>query len=435
MAAAQLIPNDHRLDVARYNREILEDRLARGAVTLGRGIYHLDRQLELGPRHSGCVLAGAGAALTILRNSHETYPRNRTLWIAGLNYQPHPTWQRDEAGLLRYAQAIRLAAGALPGGTKLLLDGSSHLYNLAGRAGRWIYVTSGIATLNELRGEWRRIVSYSEADGLLLLDRPLRHDYAGPDAAVLLGVAAQDITIRDLTLAQPVHGEAVCFGAKWAVGLTLKRVRFGVPAQPASRAGCASCGYVAIVDCDAEAAWEGNTTHDLSARGGQWRSLVGEEMCLDWSLNDLVVAVGGRRISGVHWYQESDGLRLTNVRVEGGGAPVDDADLGRGTHVVLSAVGRGVSVRDVAVSGTHFVPGYSGIALGGDGLRVDNLRADVPLFVDEGRDIGLSHVRCPTVLLRKGTTGSAWDCGPDLRLPVGGWAVGGAVTDPTGSTS
>src|SRR5207244_3886316 len=69
--------------------------------------------------------------------------------------------------------------------------------------GSTVYVTDGPTAANEARGEFRTLMAIDPITKTVMLDRPLRMSYKDPALARMKPV--RDVTLRNLTIAQPLH--------------------------------------------------------------------------------------------------------------------------------------------------------------------------------------------------------------------------------------
>lgn len=285
---AQITPDAPDITAARKNREAIEGGPSRGVtVELPRGTVHVDRNVLIGPDTPVRELVGAGMDATSLVNSHTTWPDNRTLLVQGDEFG----W-RGEKGRITYEFGVPLDPASVAEGARefRLAPG---IPATRGAVGRLVYVTAGPLLDDPLCGEFRRVSGCDPATRTLGLDRPLRRDQygrIGPDVAVIFGRPACGVTVRDLTIGQPVHPGADPFYAKWCVGLRLERVRFGRPGEPVTGPALCCCGYVTMEGCETVGQLGLNNVHDLVVRGGRYGAVVGEECCTDTDLSDLIVA-------------------------------------------------------------------------------------------------------------------------------------------------
>ncbi len=369
---------------------ILDGLLKGGTVVLPPGTTWIDQQLQLGPVLSNSTLAGSGRCRSILKPVGEAPAAPHTLVVWGEEFgDPGPSGVDAPEGAL-----------ALP---EIPLTGLC-------------YVTGGKTIYDALSGEWRRL---SGAPGkATALDRPLCRAY--PDVRVCAGWPVANITLRDLTLAQPWHPGAYCLLARRAVNLTLERVRIGQPGDPQSGWGTAECGGLKFLDVDSSSHPLGlNTTHDVVIRGGRYLAVIGEADCADCDLDSVLIATAGQPWQSLYWYLGSDRLRCRNVRIEGGGV-VNPAG---GTFPPLGVWGRECRLEDVEVAYSQSPPGY-GCAFGGDDLQAVNLRSDLLTWVTEGEGVLLRDCAAKEWLLFGGS-GRVRDCdGPGL-VPEPGWDVDG----------
>lgn len=378
--------------VARQNRDALRRALAGGGlVILPPGTTWLDQQLQLTPEHDNCTLAGSGMYSSILQpvGQAPTAPHTLVLWGEEFG-DPGPS-------------GVDAAEGSLTLAESALADG-------------WRYITGGKMVYDALSGEWRRL---SGGPGkATALDRPLRRAYA--DVRFCAGRPVANVTLRDLTLAQPWLAGAYTLLARRAVNLTLERVRIGRPGDPQSGWGTAECGGLKFLDVDSAAHPLGlNTTTDIQIRGGRYLAVIGEADCADCDLDGVLIATSGQPWQSLYWYLGSDRLRARNVRIEGGGA-VNPAG---GTFPPLGVWGRGCALENVELAYSQSPPGY-GCAFGGDHFRAVGLRTDLLTWVTEGEGVLLRDCAAKEWLLFGGT-GRVRDCdGPGLA-PRPGWDVDG----------
>jgi hypothetical protein len=481
-AGKEVVVGDADLRVARANRLLIENRLTASdgrPVQLPAGVIHLDRALALGPKHSGRTLQGAGPQ-TVLRNSHyeATYPLNSTLCLVsweGLGYADglagpaRPgvltlaggaaagnfragsvcyAWQWDgyvkPGGQLRSRLVVTAAdpktgevryAGDTPdpralhakwmdsrpltdvreGSPSVTLENAADAKLYA--VGRWVFVTDGPSIANEARGEYRRVTGVDGAS--VRLDRPLRQSYA---AAALVRVRpVEDVTLRDLTLAQPVNGSAQALASARTVGLRLERVRVGLPGERTTEVAIGACAYTTLRDCEFHASLALNTAHDLTAAGGRYLGFTGEEQCQDVTIRDCLIAPAGRPVHGVKFHLDSERVSVLDCRIEGAGA----AHPAGGAVSPLDLRGRECRVHNCRVVNSVVVPGFSASYLGGDGLRVEGLDSDLAVNVTSGRGVRLNGSQAGGWFLAPGTSGRMDACGPAPDPPPAGWRVDG----------
>ena len=376
----------HPNDTARaeFNTHAIEEALAvRHELWIPPGVTYHSRRIHVPP---GCTLYGSGMGVSVLQQVGQPGGEAGGLLVWGDGFaDAGPSGEDVEEG------AVNVPMGDLGEPPPL--------------PGTWAYVSDGRALAAELRGEFRRATTADRDNWWLGIDRPLRRGYQG--VRLLTGTPAADITIRDLTVAQPEHPGAYKLLGKFAVNVTLERVRFGRPGEPGAGWGFGSCGHVTLIDCESAGAPLGfNTTHDVTIRGGRYQSIVGEEACMDGDLDGVLIVPAGAPQVGLKWYYGSERLRARNVRIEGGGALAAEG----GTHSPLAVWGRECRMEGVEVVYSQHHPGISGCAFGGNWLTVEGCSFDLETWVTDGGAVTLRDSNAPIWKLLAGTRGVLRDC-------------------------
>jgi hypothetical protein len=439
---------------ATRNREWIEYALTHTAdrvIQLPPGEIVLDRAIVFRPDSGGVTLAGAGPGRTVLVNRYtpNPYVENQTLsgLGTGLGYSDRYTLTADRTGLALapgvdilpykpgavvylwrwdgYARPDRLGqctqrrrvdridlamrtvtldAPADPrcdaakwldaapirdcreGDAAVALEAAADAAGFT--PGADVLVTDGPSLANEACGEFRRVAAVDAAAGRVTLDRPLRRGYT--QAALVRPRLVRGVTVRDLTLAHPVHPQAEPASLKLCADWRLERVR------AAGMLDLTGCHDWLIRDCDT-GGMRFNTCHDVAVTGGRHASLYGEEGC--WDLDFDGLRVGPSPVNGLYFVFGCERLTVRNCRFEGA------------TKMPLGLDGRESVVANVTVAGTR--PPQSNCYLSGDGLRVTGLRSDVPVVFRSGAGQSITQVHAPVISL-------GWIDGP----PSGGVAVG-----------
>jgi hypothetical protein len=459
--------------VAKTNRQAIEQGLLGGqTLFLPAGAISLDQAVSLTADHSGCTLAGAGPQ-TVLVSAGQgpRFPLNGTFAILGMMdtvgysdaatfspgaFQPVGDLSNYQTGRVVYAWQFNgpwLAGGS--GRTRLVVTTVTSETGLVGfqgpqppdtsrsvkwlRAspiqdvkagdlrvtlenpddsklflpGQWVYVTDGPSLANEARGEFRRVVALS--GNVATLDRPVRQSYTA--AGLVDARPVENVTLRDLTLAQPPTGAGPLY-FRGCVNLRLERVTLGRPGDPFVRASNAMCGYLTLRDCTDNASVLLNTSHDVLVTGGRYHGLGGEEQCQDVTVRDVLISSAADAVWGTSWQVGCANVTMDNVfftgcgNIQGHGAIMSDARHSRFLNC---------RVRDTQ-------PGTPGVGawclLAGDRTKLENLESDAPVLFSGGKNLTVRNCQAQGWELQAGTSGRFLGSTPPPNDKTqGGWTV------------
>ncbi len=415
MSATKIDTAKTDLKTATNNRQIIENGVAGGGkVELPSGLTVTDQEVNFGPQHSGGQFTGQGLGRSVLRN----------LYTAG------PSGQY---GLQIYGREIT-SLGLITEGTLLgdVEEGTLGLEALANiPPGTLVYVTQGLSYIDgkfqeAMTGEYRRIAPGNA------FDRPISRDYlsanhpeGGPERPcyAVPVQAVEDLVVADLTIAQPVNGQASPLLVKYMTGW-FHRVGLGLPGEVNQRSGVNTSAPVAFLGCESNAPLELNTCHGIDIADGFFGGLRGEESCSECLLIRTELRINGNSWNGLDWTNGSDRLTAQDVTVYGGGQWYDS-----GVRFSIRATGRECVLRNVRDRFPVVVaPGWSAVQIAGDRLLAEGLETQMPVQVLFGQGMVLNRCTAAAWDLRPGTGGVATDC---KNMPVdpaqipGPWIIRG----------
>lgn len=438
----KIIANNPDPAVAEANRSVIETGVRYGrTIKLPAGDVYFDRSPRLG---SG-TLAGAGMGRTTLRLLPGT-PGQRTLLVEGAAAGYADPWASADgaavtmpptdvfgrpfdpknfaAGRVVWAFAWNSYFGGIPTRRQRLVvqklsklkravlfdkdvdqtldrlkwcDGSPaldiepgdtnvHLENpddaLLFAPGQLVAGSGGPELANEILLDYRRVVAVDAIDHVVTVDRPFTRFHT--QAALVRVAAASDLTVADLTVADPGNGNEPLF-VKFASGLKFEGVRFGVPGESNHGPSIISSADVVFDGCENLGQTGLNSSHDVTFRGcrlGGMSGLVCEEGCQDVTVQDAAVA----GVNGQHGIAAfpCDRLTLRRVAVSGYGY--------QGGYPLICG-GKDARVEDVTLSGTNPA---TAARLGGGGLTVVRLSSDVPVSVEQAADASVRGSVAPS---------------------------------------
>lgn len=174
----------------------------------------------------------------------------------------------------------------------------------------WVFVTGGPYLANEATGEIRRVVN--KQGNIITLDRPLRRSYT--QAAVAYIQPTTDVTLKNLTLDLPLHPQAECLYASFAVNWRVEGCR--IP-----KVALGNCANVTFKDCDLGWLYVAASSHDILADTCKIVSTTFEEGCFDSQLYGCQLGPVGKNMNVVSILMHSERIRIRNSVLLGGASP------------------------------------------------------------------------------------------------------------------
>lgn len=340
-------------------------------VIRGTGVGHVDKMVSSG---ANCLLEEAAAApnyqpgRTVYAFRNEAYgvvcQRRIVVSVSGRSVRLSDTIDS------RCNAMTWIARSTFATDTVKRSDSVCYVGNPAGMtAGGYVFLTSGPSVANEMRGEFLQVKSISGRQVNFV--RGATREYTQPTLCLLS--EAQNITIRDVHFAQPVHPQAACVMVTHARGIRLERCTFD------GFIGTGQCTDLDLIDCTFRHAVALNTTTRARIIGcvshghGIHTDEADAEITVeDWvCLNPVEAAIRtGLEPSGVH---------------------VRNAVIVNSNTSPILCIG---ATADSSFEKWNIVGPAPACYLRGHRLRVDDFRTTGDVVVCDGDNQLLRHVEC-----------------------------------------
>jgi hypothetical protein len=277
--------------------------------------------------------------------------------------------------------------------------------------GSTVYVTDGPTAANEARGEFRTLAGVDSVTKAVMLDRALRFSYREP--ALVRVKPVRDVTLRNLTIAQPIQPDSTATSIKYCTGWRIENVGTG------GRMIICTSSRFRVQNCDFAGLCEFNTSQDMTLAGSRLTGVYYEEACLDNSITDCRVV--GSKYNGVQSHVGGERLHLTRVHIS------------KSHDMALTLEGRENVLESVTVANSIRADYFCYIQ--GDRTRVTDLTSDVGVVFQSGQRQVINKVQAPTVIFgwtpESPSSGVARDITTaSIEMKSNDWTVQRSVAGP-----
>lgn len=238
--------------------------------------------------------------------------------------------------------------------------------------GHWIRITDGPTLADELIGEMRRITKIVGSD--IYFDRPVTKNYK-ISSAVVLANPLENVTISDLTIAQPIQTQSIPVFISNNINFRFERVKI------VGHIGAALSAYSNYQDCEIIGDLGTNGSHDQLVQNCRMQSISIEEDCRDLDYQNSIVSGGPSNGIVSNWYAPSERLRFRNILIE------------NCVNMPLAVGGRQCQFRDIKSTDPK------ACWMGGDKIFVDNFVTNSDLIITGGNDFIMNNTRAQSIYL------------------------------------